>query len=126
MELGMMLIAEDRINAAIRKGEFENLEGAGKPLPSDEAIAMPPELRMAYRILKSNGFINQDSENTPESVSEQLPENGRELLRDAPEEQGAYGRMHRLHALSRLAGKDSLTDEDSPYYERVVERLCGR
>ncbi|KAB1439110.1 DUF1992 domain-containing protein [Pseudodesulfovibrio senegalensis] len=129
MELGMLLIAEDRINAAVRKGEFDNLKGAGKPLPPDEAATLPPELRMAYRILKSNGFINDNPEDAPEIVSEglreKLPENGHELLRDAPEVQGAYGRMHRLNALSRLSGKEVLTDEDSPYYARIVERLSG-
>ncbi len=117
-----MLVAEERINAAIKKGDFENLEGAGKPLPVDEAAAMPPELRMAYRILKSSGFIAENPNNAPEVV----PETALELLRDAPEEQNTYGRIRRLNILSRLSGKPTPVEEDSPYYERVVRRLAGK
>ena len=47
-------IAESRIRAAIKDGEFDNLPGRGAPLDLDWYFALPPELRMAYALLKSS------------------------------------------------------------------------
>ena len=38
-------------------GEFDNLEGAGKPLNHDDYFAAPEDLRMGYSVLKSNKFV---------------------------------------------------------------------
>ena len=55
-------IAEERIQAAMRRGEFDNLQGAGKPLELDDDRLVPPELRMAFRILKNAGFVPPEVE----------------------------------------------------------------
>jgi len=47
---------EDLINEAIANGEFDNLKGKGKPLDLEEDQHIPPELRMAYRMLKRAGI----------------------------------------------------------------------
>jgi len=49
---GFEKIVEERIRRAQEEGEFDNLPGAGKPLPSDDAT-VPEELRLAYKILKN-------------------------------------------------------------------------
>ncbi|MFX3674548.1 MAG: DnaJ family domain-containing protein [Paenisporosarcina sp.] len=49
-------IVEDLIKKAQRDGQFENLPGAGKPLPPDEFAHYPEDIRMAMRILKNSGF----------------------------------------------------------------------
>ncbi|MEQ8236105.1 MAG: DnaJ family domain-containing protein [Syntrophomonadaceae bacterium] len=41
---------------AVERGEFDNLEGAGKPLNLEENPFEPVELRMVHKILKDNGF----------------------------------------------------------------------
>src|SRR4028118_810664 len=48
---------EKRIKEAIEAGEFDNLEGAGKPLDLDSYFATPEDLRMGYSVLKSNKFV---------------------------------------------------------------------
>jgi hypothetical protein len=45
--------AEQRIREALERGEFDNLPNAGEPLNLDEYFAAPPDLRMAYSILKN-------------------------------------------------------------------------
>ena len=50
-------LAEENILAAARRGEFEDLPGAGKPLQLDDDSAVPEELRVAYRILKNAGCL---------------------------------------------------------------------
>lgn len=48
-------LAEERIQAAIRAGELDGLAGQGRPLELDDDRHIPPELRVAYRILKNAG-----------------------------------------------------------------------
>ena len=38
------------------EGAFENLSGAGRPLPLEEDPFEDPSLRMAHRLLRHNGF----------------------------------------------------------------------
>jgi hypothetical protein len=55
MSLGKFI--EEQIRNAIEAGEFDNLEGAGKPLNLDDYFATPEDLRMGYSVLKSNKFV---------------------------------------------------------------------
>jgi hypothetical protein len=50
------IIAERKILEAMESGAFENLEGAGQPVNSDEPELEPSELRMAHRLLRNQGF----------------------------------------------------------------------
>jgi DnaJ homologue, subfamily C, member 28, conserved domain len=45
-------IVEEKIRQALQNGAFENLPGAGKPLRLDDDSMVPPDLRMAYKLLK--------------------------------------------------------------------------
>lgn len=45
---------DEVIRDAMRKGEFDNLPGAGKPLQLDDESNVPPELRLSHRLLKQN------------------------------------------------------------------------
>jgi hypothetical protein len=48
---------DEAIREAMRKGEFDGLPGAGKPLKLDDDSNVPAELRLAHRILKQNDFM---------------------------------------------------------------------
>jgi len=50
-------VAEERILDAIYRGDFDNLRGAGKPLELDDDLLVPPELRVANRVLKNAGLV---------------------------------------------------------------------
>ena len=50
---GFNKIVEERIRKAQKKGEFENLEGSGKPLNLLDDQTVAEELRLAYKILKN-------------------------------------------------------------------------
>jgi len=49
-------LVEDQIRKARERGEFDNLEGAGKPIDLSENPFEPADMRMAFRILKNNDF----------------------------------------------------------------------
>lgn len=44
------------IAQAMKRGEFDNLEGAGKPLNMDDNPFAADEMHLAYKILKDNGY----------------------------------------------------------------------
>ena len=51
-------LADQRIQEAIERGDFNDLPGAGQPLPDEpELTGVAPELRVAYRIMKNAGMI---------------------------------------------------------------------
>lgn len=49
-------LVEEQIRKAQERGDFNNLKGAGKPIDLSENPYEPPELRMAFKILKENDF----------------------------------------------------------------------
>lgn len=55
-------LAEEKIQTAIEKGEFENLPGRGKPLVLDDDRMVPEHLRTSYRMLKNAGFVPPELE----------------------------------------------------------------
>jgi len=59
-EAQILVQRNDRIGAllaeAMERGEFDNLEGAGKPLNLENNPFAPDEMHMAYKILKDNGY----------------------------------------------------------------------
>lgn len=54
------LSIEDQIRRAIEAGDFDNLEGKGKPLNLDDYFAAPEDVRMGYAMLKSNDFVPEE------------------------------------------------------------------
>jgi len=50
-------LAEEKIAEAIRRGELDNLPGAGKPLQLDDDALVPEDLRAGYRLLKNAGYL---------------------------------------------------------------------
>lgn len=51
---------EERIREAMEAGEFDNLEGAGKPLDLDACFNTPEDLRMGYSVLKSARIVPEE------------------------------------------------------------------
>ena len=51
---------EERIREAMEAGEFDNLEGAGKPLDFNNYFNTPEDLRMGYSVLKSAKVLPEE------------------------------------------------------------------
>ncbi|EOI1355588.1 DUF1992 domain-containing protein [Citrobacter amalonaticus] len=60
--------AERHIIDAQRKGEFEDLRGAGEPLLLDDDSHVPVELRAGYRLLKNAGCLPPELEQRKEAI----------------------------------------------------------
>jgi len=58
MSLGKFI--EEQIRNAIEAGEFDNLEGAGKPLDLNTYFNTPEDVRMGYSVLKSAKVVPEE------------------------------------------------------------------
>ena len=114
-------LVEERIQEALRRGEFDNLPGAGRPLELDDDCLVPPEVRIAYRVLKNAGFV-------PPEVLER-----KEIAALEAEIAGSADAAARRHALTKLALlrtrlglRRSRAIARHPCYERkIVAKLAG-
>lgn len=57
---------EEQLRNAIEAGEFDNLEGAGKPLNLDAYFNTPEDFRVGYSVLKSSKFVPEEVERLKE------------------------------------------------------------
>jgi len=84
-------IAENRILEAIEAGLFDNLEGKGLPLRFEDESHIPPELRMAYKILKNADCLPPELELRQEVVRLQ------DLVASMPDTAEKLKQMRRLN-----------------------------
>ena len=114
-------LAEPRIQEAIGRGEFDNLAGAGKPLALDDDTFVPPELRIAYRILKNAGYLPRDLELRSE-ISDL--EAFVVTTNDPPLRGRAYQRLSYLRAqLQAVRGGPVDLRVEQAYYRQLIDRL---
>jgi hypothetical protein len=60
------MLVERRLEDAAANGELSGLPGEGRPLDLDDDALVPPELRVAYRIVRNAGFLPPELENIAE------------------------------------------------------------
>lgn len=53
-------VAKQKIQAAIARGEADNLSLQGQPIRQEDDRMVPEELRMGYRILKNAGVLPEE------------------------------------------------------------------
>ncbi len=115
---GLEALVERRIEAAIARGDFDNLPGEGRPLALDDDPLVPQDLRVAHRILKNAGCV-------PPELS-QVMEVHRLLGADSGADGGAGSR--RLRALLiqlELAGRTATAQAAWQRYAEALRRRVG-
>ena len=117
-------VAENRILEAIEAGLFHNLQGRGKPLKLEDDSHVPPELRMAYKIMKMADCLPPELEMRKEIVRLQ------DLMASLPDEAEKLTQMRRLNFLVMKLGVirpvSPLLEEHELYAPKVLERLESR
>jgi hypothetical protein len=113
-------LVEQRIQEAQARGEFDDLPGAGRPLPLDDEPLVPEELRVAYRMLKNAGFVPPEVEQRAEIHALA------ELVARATEPDERTRALRRLQLLSLKlaeARPGQRVRLDPAYQARILERL---
>ncbi len=124
MLTGFEKIVEEKILASIRKGEFDNLKGSGKPLKESAEDRVPEDLRMAYRILKNADFI------PPEIELKKEIQQTEDILAGIADVGSKYKLLKKLNFLilklnSMRTGSASL-DVPQHYEPKVLDKLENR
>jgi hypothetical protein len=116
-------IAEQRIREAIENGEFDNLEGMGKPLDFSEDVWIPQDLRMSYRILKNAGCLPPELELRNEIISL------RDLINTIDDDQVRLKKLRELNfkllKLSELRKKPVQLDNHPEYEDKIYKKMIG-
>jgi hypothetical protein len=116
-------IAERRIREAMENGEFDNLEGMGKPITFEDETMIPEDLRMVYRILKNAGCIPPELELRNELV------NMSALINTIDDDKERLKKIREFNfKLLRLniMRKRPFSLDDFPEYElKVADKLTG-
>jgi hypothetical protein len=118
------IIAERKIQEAIRNGELDDLPGKGKPLQLDDDSHIPEELRLAYKILKNADCLPPEVEMKKEILRM------RDLLEGTEDLDEKYRIMKRLNfqilKLNMQKPVSPLLEENEVYYDKVVEHLSQK
>ncbi|MBM4273282.1 MAG: DUF1992 domain-containing protein [Deltaproteobacteria bacterium] len=117
-------LAENRILEAIDAGLFDDLEGRGQSLKLEDESHIPPELRMAYRILKNADCLPPELELRKEVVTLQ------DLVANMEDEAEKLKQMRRLNflmmKLSMMRPVSAQVMEHDLYAPKVLERLASK
>ena len=121
MLTGFEKIVEERIRVAQRKGEFDNLDGAGKPLRQDDMSRVPQELRMAYKILKNADCLPPEVELHKEILTTE------KMLSTLKDEQQRYKAIQKLNFLvmkfNTMTTRSIRFEIPQKYEESVLKKL---
>ncbi len=119
--LNFEIIAERRIQQAMKDGAFDNLQGKGKPLVFEDDSMIPPDLRMAYKILKNAGFI------PPAIQNEREIQHALDMLDQMDDERERYAQVTKLNLMitkgNMMRQRPIYLEADQVYYRKVVEKV---
>jgi hypothetical protein len=114
-------IAEQRIREAVEKGEFDNLEGRGKPIVFEDETWIPEDLRPAYRILRNAGCLPQELELRKEVM------NLRGLLETIDDDKERVKKIRELNfklmKLNELRKRPFNLEEFPEYEEKIYDKF---
>ena len=118
---GFDRIIEERIRRAQQKGQFENLEGAGKPLIFENDSHVAGELRLAYKILKNADCL------PPEVELKKEIERTEDLLSGMEDTAEKYRILKKLNFLimkiNAMGNMPIDLEMPQKYSSKLVERL---
>jgi len=117
---GFTKLVEQRIQAAQRNGEFEDLQGSGKPIEFTDDSRIPEDLRMAYKMLKNADYAPPEIE-----IKKQILKT-EDLLDGMPDDQEKYKAIKKLNYLVMKLNclrRTPIDLEEPQYSGQIIDRL---
>ena len=118
----LQIIAERKIDEFFQKDGGPDLSHwKNKPLPVEDMSNVPTDLRMAYKVLKNAGYV-------PEEVALQKEiARTEDLLSRCRDEKEKLKQLKKLSflqfKLECKTGRRLRVENDSPYFDRVVDKI---
>jgi hypothetical protein len=119
MLTGFETIIEERIKIAQKRGDFDNLPGAGKPIIFDDAN-VPEDLRLAYKILKNADCVPPEIELKKEIIQTE------ELLAGMEDTAEKYHVLKKLNFLIMKLNSIRNTSIAFEIPQKYMGKLTGR
>lgn len=116
-------ITEEKIRKAYEDGEFENLPGLGKPLELEDMSHVPPEMRMAYKIMKNSGMMEEQQLKTEIEYLEDLIKGAHDDLEESRLKIRLNEKQLRFNQLMQKKKKDLNSAVFKNYQNRIDDRL---
>jgi hypothetical protein len=117
----IQIIAERRIEEALREGLLQVEHWRNRPLPEEDFSLVPEDLRMAYKILKNAGYLPPEIE-TRKEISRL-----EDLIAATEDEHTRLSQLRKLDflvmKLNRMRSRPCTIVADSEYYRRITEKL---
>ncbi len=114
-------LADERIKEAVKRGDFDDLPGKGKPLTLEDDSHLPADIRLAYKILKNANCLPPELELRKEIKTTEA------LLSGMKDTQQKYRHMKRLNYLImklNMTRRTSVSlEKNQLYYDRIVEKM---
>ncbi|MCU0559236.1 MAG: DUF1992 domain-containing protein [Desulfobacterales bacterium] len=118
---GFEKIVEERIRRAQERGEFQDLDGSGKPLEISDDSHIPEDLRLAFKILKNAECL------PPEIELRKEIEKTEDLLAAMPDTAEKYRVLKKLNFLvlkvNAMRRASAAHDLPQHYALRLVARV---
>jgi hypothetical protein len=117
----IQIIAERRIEEALREGLLQVEHWRNRPLPEEDFSLVPEDLRMAYKILKNAGYL------PPEIETRKEINRLEDLIAATEDEHTRLSQLRKLDflvmKLNRMRSRPCTIEVDSEYYRRITEKL---
>jgi len=117
---GFAKLVEQRIQAAQKNGEFDNLEGSGKPIEYVDDSGVPEDLRMAYKMLKNADFAPPEIELKNQILKTEDMLGG---MQDSKEKYKAIKKLNYLVTKLNCLRRTPINMEEPQYSGRIIDRL---
>jgi hypothetical protein len=120
----LAFLAEQKILQAMEERDLSDCQFKYKPLPMEDDSFVPPELKIAYKILKNGGFLPPEVEERKEIRRLE------DLITATEDEHERLRQMKKLEVLmmkidAKRSFSTSITSQHE-YYRNIVERITLR
>jgi len=119
---GFAKLVEQRIQAAQKNGDFESLEGAGKPIEFEDDSGIPEDLRMAYKMLKNADCTPPEIELKKQILKTEDLLGG---MRDSKEKYKAIKKLNYLVTKLNCLRRTPVNLEEPQYSGQIIDRLSN-
>lgn len=114
-------IAEERIREAAERGEFDDLPGKGKPLALEDDSHLPPDIRLAYKVLKNANCLPVELQLRKEIRTTEALLSG---IKDTQEKYKQLKKLNYLIMKLNMTRRTSVSfEENQLYFEKIVEKM---
>lgn len=116
-------LTDEKIRKAYEDGEFENLPGYGKRLELEDLSNVPPEMRMAYKMMKNAGMMEEQQVRTEIEYLEDLIQGAHSEVEESRLGQRLTEKQLRLQQIIQKKKKDANSAVFKDYSNQIMKRF---